>query len=87
MTEKQATTLTEFSRTVGTNSIGMIAASTAGSNKPEYTKQTMNRMYDLHHQPMRDHYVNQLKKKYGGDIRARLKAKIDIQNFQLKTYL
>ena len=79
MAEKQVATLKEFNRIAGTNSMAMIAVSGC-SHRNDHSKQDLNRLYDIHHQPLRDHYINQLKRKYGGDIRARLKAKIDIQN-------
>ena len=74
MAQKQVATLQEFNRIVETDSMGMVSASGC-SHKNDHSKQCLNRLHDIHNQPLRDHYVNQLKKKYGGDIRARLKAR------------
>ncbi len=74
MATQQTVALQQFVSEIGGNYTGMLNNSLPGEQMR--TKQITNHLNDAKFQSERDHYTNQLKKQFGGDTRAWLKAKL-----------
>ena len=74
MAHQQVAAIQQFVAEIGGNQTSMLANSLPGALLR--TKQAMDQLHSAHHQQKREHYTNQLKKQFGGDTRARLKAKL-----------